>query len=111
MMSLRPSLSRRTRRTWILQVAVLCFIGLHSIGLLHHHDTQAKYDACVVHQAVDHQILEEPGSTGAALLFVLVLFFVKLRRRPQTVHAAGFFLRPPTRAPPSPIASRSVTGV
>jgi len=104
-MPARQVLRRPFWRSWVLHLALLCFIGLHSVGLLHHHDSQADYDACVVHQAVDHQTPDEPGLGALVLFSLVVLFFLRGRWRSQTVRSAAFFPSARSRAPPFRFAS------
>lgn len=98
-----PTRARRKRRdwrSWVVRLALLCFVALHSIGLLHHHTTTAERAACVACQVVDHQASNVP-QTGCALLVAFVVWLVlALPARPQLPRRTELFSRPPTRAPP-----------
>jgi hypothetical protein len=96
----RPRQSRQRWRVWIIQIALLCLLALHSIGLLHKHATAAEYDACVACQVVDHQALDVPDAGGGALLAQWLLLFLVVPWHRGVVLAAELFRRPPSRAPP-----------
>lgn len=87
-------------RTWIIRVALLCFIGLHSLGLLHKHATLAEHDACLACQVVDHQPLGVADSASGSLPYLLALLFLVLPWHPGAVRSFQFFSRPQSRAPP-----------
>ena len=89
-----PSWRRR-----VAQLALLCFIALHSVGLLHNHVTQAEHDACFACQVVDHQSFDVPDS-GTSLPFLLLLLYLALRWVPGVASTRGRFDRPRSRAPP-----------
>lgn len=87
-------------RLWIVQAALLCVIGLHSIGFLHKHATAAEHDACVACQVADHQVFDVPDLGGAALSGLWVLLFLVVPRHRGVRLVADSFRRPPCRAPP-----------
>jgi len=90
-----PSWRRR-----VAQLALLCFIALHSVGLLHNHVTQAEHDACFACQVVDHQSFDVSDS-GSSVPFLLLLLYLALPRAPRVAPARERFDRPRSRAPPS----------
>ena len=101
----RPGQRRQRWRVWVIQIALLCLLALHSIGLLHKHATAAEHGACVACQVVDHQALDVPGAAGSALLALWLLLFLVVPWRRGVVLAAELFRRPPSRAPPFFFAS------
>jgi hypothetical protein len=92
-------------RTWIVQVALLCLIGLHSVGMLHKHATAAEHDACFACQVVDHQPLGGGDATSGSLFFLLALLFLVPLWHSGIVAGFQFFNRPQSRAPPSSLHS------
>ena len=87
-------------RTWIIQVALLCLIGLHSLGLLHKHPTVAEQDACLACQVVDHQPLGSADTASGSPAYVLALLLMVLLWHPGIVRESAFFICPQSRAPP-----------
>jgi len=100
-MSKPGSKRKHSLRTWIIQVALLCLIGLHSVGLLHKHATAAEYDACLAHQVVDHQLLGMSDAGSGSPSYLLALLFLVLLWQPGAIRGFQLFTRPPSRAPPS----------
>ena len=100
MRSSSAGLRKHKWRIWLVQVALLCVIGFHSIGFLHKHVTVAEHDACVACQIADHQALDVPDLSSDVLpgLWVLLFLLVPSRRGVRLV--ADSFRRPPCRAPP-----------
>jgi len=93
-------------RTVIIQVALLCFLALHSLGLLHKHETATEQDACVACQVVNHQAaLDVPEAGSGLLLPALVLLFLVISRHRRVVAGAMLFARPRSRAPPASFIS------
>jgi hypothetical protein len=101
----RPSLPKHSIRGRIIQVALLCFIGLHSLGLLHHHVTVTEQDACLACQIVDHQALDVPDTASGLLLPLFALLFLALPWHPGAIPTLRFFNRPRSRAPPLSVGS------
>jgi len=99
-MGSRPGRTRQYWRVWIVQIALLCLLALHSIGLLHKHATAADHNACVACQVVDHQALDVPDGGGGALLAHWLLLFLVVPWLRGVVLAVELFRRPPSRAPP-----------
>jgi hypothetical protein len=99
-MSRNGSNRRYSLRTWIVQVALLCLIGLHSLGLLHKHATVAEHDACLACQVVDHQPLGPADAASGPPSYLLALLFLVLLWHPGVVRSFQFFSRPQSRAPP-----------
>lgn len=99
-MSKNGSNGKHSLRTWIIQVALLCLIGLHSLGLLHKHATAAEHHACLACQVVDHQPLGMADAASGALSYLLTLLFLVLLWHPGVVRSFEFFSRPQSRAPP-----------
>ena len=99
---LKPQ-SNRTHswRSRLIQLALLCFIALHSIGLLHHHVTAAEHDACVACQVVDHQTFDAPDLGSGLALSLLLLFYLALPWVPRVAPTRDPVDRPRSRAPPS----------
>ena len=91
---------KHSLRTWIIQVALLCLIGLHSLGLFHKHATVAEHDACLACQVVDHQPLGAADTASGSLSYLLALLFLVLLWHPGVVRGFQFFNRPQSRAPP-----------
>jgi hypothetical protein len=87
-------------RAWVVQVALLCFIGFHSLGLLHQHKSLAEHDACAACQLFDHQASNMPDAESRLPLTLLVLLFVLLPWHLSAAPALLLFARPRTRAPP-----------
>jgi hypothetical protein len=96
----RLSLTKHSMRTRIIQVALLCFIGLHSLGLLHHHVTVTEQDACLACQIVNHQALDVPDAASGLVLPLLALLFLVLPWHPGAIPSLRIFNRPRSRAPP-----------
>src|SRR5271169_963883 len=89
-------------RAFFIQAALLCALTLHSLGLLHKHDSSTEQDACVACQVVNHQAaLDLPDAGSGSLLPLLVLFFLLVPLRRGVVPGAPLFARPRSRAPPS----------
>ena len=105
MRSSSAGLRKHKWRIWLVQVALLCVIGFHSIGFLHKHVTAAEHDACVACQIADHQALDVPDFDGGALLGLWVLFFLVALPHRGLVLVADPFRLPPSRAPPLFFAS------
>ena len=100
-MARRLSCGRHRWRTFIIQVALLCLLTLHSVGLFHKHDTASEQDACVACQVVNHQAaLDLPGTGSGLLLPALVLLFLVVPWHRVVVPGASFFARARSRAPP-----------
>ena len=91
---------KHSLRTWIIQVALLCLIGLHSLGLCHRHATVAEHDACLACQVVDHQSLGTADAASGPPSYLLTLLFLVLLSHPGVVRGFQFFSRPQSRAPP-----------
>lgn len=90
-------------RSWILQFALLVLLGLHNVGLLHHHATSDEQNNCVACQFSDHQALDVPDAVAAAPLAVLVLLCLLPFRPVPAVRGAKPFSRALSRAPPFPL--------
>jgi hypothetical protein len=89
-------------RTFIIQVALLCLLSLHGVGLFHKHDTATEEDACVACQVVSHQAaLDAPDAGSGSLLPALVLLFLVTSWHRGVVPGAMLFARPRSRAPPA----------
>jgi hypothetical protein len=89
-------------RTVIVQVALLCLLTLHTLGLFHKHDTATEQDACIACQLVNHQAaLDLPDAGSGSLLPVLVLLFLVVPWHRGIVPGASFFARARSRAPPA----------
>jgi hypothetical protein len=99
-MSRNGSNRKHSLRTWTIQVALLCLIGLHSLGLLHKHATVAEHDACLACQVVDHQPLGTADAASGSPAYLLALLFLVLLWRPGVVRGFQLFSRPQSRAPP-----------
>jgi len=99
-MSRNGSNGKHRLRTWIIQVALLCLIGLHSLGLLHKHATVAEHDACLACQVVDHQPLGTADAASGSPSYLLALLFLVLLWHPGVVRSFQLFSRPQSRAPP-----------
>jgi len=98
--------SKHPWRTVIIQVALLCLLTLHTLGLFHKHDTAAEEDACVACQVVNHQAaLDLPDAGSGSLLPALVLLFLVIQWHRGVVPGATLFTRPRSRAPPTPFIS------
>ena len=97
----RPSHPQQSWRSWVVQLALLYFIALHSIGLLHHHVTAAAHDACLACQVVDHQPLDVPDAGSGLLYSLLILLCLALPWVPRVAPPLELFARPQSRAPPS----------
>lgn len=88
-------------RTFIIQVALLCLLSLHTLGLFHKHGTATEQDACVACQVVNHQAaLDLPDAGSGSLLPALVLLFLVIPWHRGVVPGAMLFTRPRSRAPP-----------
>jgi hypothetical protein len=93
-------------RTVIVQVALLCLLTLHTLGLFDKHDTAAEQDACVACQLVNHQAaLDLPDAGSSSLLPALVLLFLVIPWHRGVVPGATLFTRPRSRAPPASFIS------
>ena len=102
------SLSRGKHRwrAFFIQAALLCALTLHSLGLLHKHDTSTEQDACVACQVVNHQAaLDLPDAGSGSLLPALVLLFLVIPWHRGVVPGATLFTRPRSRAPPASFIS------
>jgi len=99
-MSQRAHRRKLHPRVWIIQLALVCFVALHSLGLLHHHATAAEHGACVACQVVDHQASSVPEAGSAPLVALLVWLLLGLPARPDAPRGFEFFSRPHSRAPP-----------
>ncbi len=97
----RPSHGLQRWRSWVVRLALLYFIALHSVGLLHAHATAADRDACLACQVVDHQSLDAPDPGSALLCALLLLFYLGLPWAPRAAPTLALFARPHSRAPPS----------
>ena len=98
--------SKHRWRTFIIQVALLCLLALHSAGLFHKHDTATEQDACVACQVVNHQAaLDLPDAGSGSLLPALVLLFLIILWHRGVVPGAMLFARPRSRAPPTSFVS------
>jgi len=87
---------------WIFQCTLLCLLALHSAGLLHQHDAQAGDDQCVTCQVVNHQAaLDLPEVDAAALLPLLLLWYLVFPARAAILPRVSPFARPRSRAPPA----------
>lgn len=101
-MARRLSCGRHRWRSFIIQVALLCLLTLHSLGLFHKHDTATEQDACIACQVVNHQAaLDLPDAGSGSLLPVLVLLFLVVSWHRGTVPGVSFFARARSRAPPA----------
>jgi len=96
---------KHSLRTWIVQVALLCLVAFHNLGLLHKHATVAEQNACLACQVVDHQTLGTADAASESLSYLLALLFLVLLWHPGVVRGFQFFSRPQSRAPPSPLFS------
>jgi hypothetical protein len=88
-------------RTWLIQVALVCLIALHSLGLLHKHANAAEQDACLACQVIDHQPLGAADAASGPTSVLLALLLLVLIPHPGAARGFRFFARPPSRAPPS----------
>jgi len=100
-MSKHPSHRLQRWRSWVVRLALLYFVALHSVGLLHAHATAADRDACLACQVVDHQSLDVPDAGPAPLYALLLLFYLALPWAPRVAPTLARFARPYSRAPPS----------
>ncbi len=91
---------RQRWRGWVVRLALLFFIALHSIGLLHNHVTAAEHDACLACQVVDHQPVDVPDAGAGTLHALLVLLCLALPWIPRVARRLERFGRPHSRAPP-----------
>ncbi len=87
-------------RRWIIQAALLCFLALHTVGLLHHHVTASEQDGCFACQVADHHPLDVPD-VGLCAGFVLVLLYLTRARLYSLSYSSKLLYRPRSRAPPS----------
>jgi hypothetical protein len=93
-------------RLFVLQVALLCSLMLHGLGLLHKHGTPTQQDTCAACQVVNsHAALDLPDADYSSLPLLLVLFFLVVPWHRDVAPGATFFARPPSRAPPFSILS------
>jgi hypothetical protein len=93
---------KRRWATFIIQVALLCLLSLHTLGLLHDHETAAEHDACIACQVVNHQAaLDLPDAGFGSLLPALLLLFLVIPWHRGVVPGAVLFTRPHSRAPPA----------
>jgi hypothetical protein len=99
-MSKSGSNRKRALRTWVIQVALLCLIALHSVGLLHKHATAAEQDACPACQVADHQPLGVADAASGPPALLLALLCLVLLSHPGPARGFQLFYRPPARAPP-----------
>ena len=98
------SLSSRKHgwRAFTIQVALLCLLSLHSLGLLHKHTAAVDQDACVACQLINQQAaLNLPDAGSGLLLPALVLLFIVVPWHRGVVAGDRLFTRPRSRAPPS----------
>src|SRR6476660_2022841 len=100
-MAAHPTFAKHRWRTFIVQVALLCAISLHGLGLFHKHQTATAQDTCAACQIVNHQAaLDLPDVGSGSLLPVLVLLFLVVQWHRGFVPGASFFARARSRAPP-----------
>jgi hypothetical protein len=100
-MSDKANQSRPGWHVWVVQIALLCLILLHSVGLLHKHATAAEHDGCFACQVADHQTVGAPDPEPVALgALGLLLFLIALCQRGALL-VADSFRRPHSRAPPA----------
>jgi hypothetical protein len=98
--------SKHRWRTVIVQVALLCLLTLHTLGLFHKHGTTAEQDACVACQVVNHQAALDLPDVGSGLLLpALVFLFLVIHWHRGVVPGATLFTRPRSRAPPTSFIS------
>ena len=99
-MSYRAHQETQRWHVWAVQIALLCLIAFHSVGLLHKHATAAEHGTCVACQVVDHQALGVPEpSPGAPIALWMLLFLVASGHR-DVLRIARSLRLPPSRAPP-----------
>jgi len=97
-----PTFGKQRWPTFIIQVALLCALTLHSLGLLHKHESATDQDACAACQVVNHQAaLDLPDAGAGSLLPALVLLFLVVPWHRGVVPGATPFSRPRSRAPPA----------
>lgn len=95
------SCRRHRWRAVVVQIALLCLLSLHGLGLFHKHDTATEQDACAACQVVNHQAaLDLPDAGSGSLLPVLVLLFLVVPWHRGVVPGASLFARARSRAPP-----------
>jgi hypothetical protein len=88
-------------RAIAVQIALLCLLSLHGLGLFHKHDAATEQDLCAACQVVNHQAaLDLPDAGSGLLLPVLLLLFLLVARHRGIVPGASFFARARSRAPP-----------
>ena len=99
-MNLYPALRRARWRRWLVVVALVCTLGIYSIGLTHHHKTEASELACPVCQVMAHGApnLLKPNLTP--LVSFAGWYRHVLPRRDFSLVSLRFNLKPQPRAPP-----------
>lgn len=100
-----PALRRARWRKWLLIAALVCMLGIYSIGLTHHHQSRAAELACPVCQVMAHGApnLLKPNLTPVASF--AGWYRHDLPQSQRFVISPQFELRPQPRAPPTPAPS------
>lgn len=99
-LNIYPALRRARWRRWLVVVALVCTLGIYSIGLTHHHKTEASELACPVCQVMAHGA---PSLLKPNLMPVVSFASWYRHDLPQSQHfviSPQFALRPQPRAPP-----------